>query len=210
MGSIEENLAIFHQPWAYLRRNLSGKYRVTPLAGGTTPFDYLRSDAETPLANGVYLHVGDHRMVPLVIYFESSSDIALPNGAFRNQEFEVLSYITDDTTRVDGAAWMTPPTSLPPSETEGQSDLGVVGGVLTNLPPKARGHVPRDFLEERLAEELRIVDRHPIVSLTGAGGIGKTTIAIAAIDKIANEERPPYDVVVWTSARDIDLLESGP
>ena len=105
---------------------------------------------------------------------------------------------------------MTPPTSLPPSETEGLSELEVVGNLLTNCPPKPVGHVPRKMLEMRVADELRTTDRHPIVSLTGSGGIGKTTVAIAAIDEIAKSETPPYEVVVWISARDIDLLESGP
>ena len=210
LGALEQNLTVFQLPWAYVRRNLSGKYLVIPLLGGTEPFDHLRSSSETLLADGIYLHLDEHRFVPLVFYLERTSDIALPNGAFRDQKFEVLSYITDDSNRVDGATWATPPTSLPPSETEGRPELEVLGNLLTNLPPKSIGHVPRIALENRLAEELRTTDRHPIVSLTGSGGVGKTTIAIAAIDEIARDATPPYEVVVWISARDIDLLESGP
>jgi hypothetical protein len=65
-------------------------------------------------------------------------------------------------------------------------------------------------LEARVREELERTDRHPIVSLTGPGGIGKTTVALAAIAEITKSDQPPYDVVLWMSARDIDLLESGP
>ena len=210
LAAVDENLTLFQLPWAYVRRNLSGKYLVVPLLGPSAPFDHLRSSSDTALSDGVYLHLNEHRFVPLVFYLESSSDVALPNGNFDDEAFEVLSYITDDSGRVDGKAWLTPPTSLPPSETEGRSELEVVGSLLTNLPPKPVGHVPRSGLESRLAEELRTTDRHPIVSLTGSGGVGKTTVAIAAIDEIAKDDRPPYEVALWISARDIDLLESGP
>ena len=38
-----KNCSLFHRPWAYLKRNLSGKYRVTPLGGEQTGFQPLRS-----------------------------------------------------------------------------------------------------------------------------------------------------------------------
>jgi hypothetical protein len=72
------------------------------------------------------------------------------------------------------------------------------------------GHIPRNSLEARVREELVMKDRHPIVSLTGPGGIGKTTLALAAIGEITKIEPAPYDVILWISARDIDLLDSGP
>ena len=207
---IEANLRVFQLPWAYIRRNLSGRYLVISLLGGSRPFDYLRSSSSTLLSDGVYMHLEKHRFVPLVFFLENTSDMALPNGDFREDGFEVLSYISDDTRRADGTSWRTPPTSLPASETEGRSEIEVVGNLLTNLPRKPLGHVPRHSLEGRLAKELRTTERHPIVSLTGAGGVGKTTIAIAAIHEISKDDVPPYETVVWISARDIDLLESGP
>ena len=46
-------------------------------------------------------------------------------------------------------------------------------------------------------------DRH----LEGAGGIGKTSLTLAVVSKIGEIDR--FSVIVWFSARDIDLLTSG-
>ena len=62
---------------------------------------------------------------------------------------------------------------------------------------------------DALEQELLQTDRHPILSLTGPGGIGKTTVTIAALHAICDREDLPYEVILWISARDIDLLESG-
>ena len=88
--------------------------------------------------------------------------------------------------------------------------LEPLGNTFTNVPPKLSGHVARKDLENALKEELLKADRRPIVTLTGPGGIGKTTIAIAAIRSMATQQTLPYQVILWISARDIDLLESGP
>jgi hypothetical protein len=51
-------------------------------------------------------------------------------------------------------------------------------------------------------------DRHPIVTLVGRGGIGKTSLVLSVLHEVALSER--YHVIVWLSARDIDLTMSGP
>ena len=61
-----------------------------------------------------------------------------------------------------------------------------------------------------LAEQLADTTRHFIVTLTGRGGIGKTSTALQVITTLIESGQCPYDVAVWFSARDIDLLESGP
>lgn len=205
-------IELFRVPWAYLHRNLSGKYRVSRLLGDSSPFDYLKRTRDVALPNGVFLYLDGcgpiH--VPLVFSDPDLRDVFLPNGNFKSQTFEVLSYATNEVARKDGAAWSDPPGRLPPSETEGRTALEPVGNTFANLPPMPVGHIPRNSLEARVREELEKADRHPIVSLTGPGGIGKTTLALAAIAAITNSDRPPYDVILWMSARDIDLLESGP
>ena len=207
---IVENIQILQLPWAHLHQNLSGKYRVTQLFGDCSPMDYLKHTRNQSLQNGIYLYLDRPIRVPFVFTGAGAPDIFLPNGQFKNKTFEVRSYITNASRREDATPWLAPPHRLPQSETEGQPSLEVFGNVFANVPPLARGYVPRPDLEKCLLEQLRITDRHPIISLTGPGGIGKTTLAIAAIEQLAKQESPPYEVILWLSARDIDLLESGP
>ena len=51
-------------------------------------------------------------------------------------------------------------------------------------------------------------DRRPVVTLQGAGGVGKTSATLQVIDRISKEMR--YELIVWFSARDIDLRPDGP
>ena len=52
------------------------------------------------------------------------------------------------------------------------------------------------------------MSRHPIITLVGRGGIGKTWLTLSILQEIAKEGR--YFAIVWFSARDIDLLPQGP
>ena len=210
LEAVVGGLRLFELPWVYLHRNLSGKYRVSPLLGDTSSFDYLKSARDEQLPNGVFLYSGRPVHIPLIFSDPDVLEIALPNGNYQGGTFEVLSYATNEMTRKDGSAWSEPPDRLPWSETEGGDVLEDLGNTFANVPPKFDGYIPRSDLENRLQEELLKSDRHHIISLTGPGGIGKTAIAIAAIHGIAGRETTPYDVILWISARDIDLLESGP
>lgn len=216
LESVIKQMKLFSLSWVYLRRNLSGKYRVSPLLNKSKPFDYLKRSRETRLPKGVYLHLGEkprtanHLHLPLIFTDSELSDIWLPNGNFNKNKFEVLSYVTNDRKWQDGTPWSDPPTRLPESETEGGKSLEPIGNTFANLPPMPTGYVPRIDLENQLVKELLNVDRHPIVTLTGPGGIGKTSIAIKAIRENCRNQDPPYEVVLWISARDIDLLDTGP
>ena len=206
---VVEELLLFQLPWAYLHQNLSGKYRVSRLVGDDSAFDSLRSGNAERYASGVYFHLDVPIRLNLVYSDPDLRDLALPNGNYHGASFETLSYITNDDSRQDGTGWSHPPGQLPPSDTEGLASLDLLGDIFSNLPPLARGYVRRRALEQGLKNELMASDRHPIVSLTGPGGIGKTTIAIAAIRDVAEQGGLPYDVVLWISARDIDLLDHG-
>jgi len=203
-------LRVFQMPWVYLHRNLSGKFRVTPLLGADRDFEYLKRTRDVGLPNGVFLYVGAPIQVPLVFSDADARDVYVPNGNFRGGAFEALSYASNEVVSKDASAWSVTPGALPPSETEGPPVLQAMGNTFGNVPPKSLGYVDRAHLEARLRNELLQAERHPIVSLTGPGGIGKTSVAIATIEAMLRLEQPPYDVVLWLSARDIDLLDSGP
>lgn len=203
-------LALFQISWVYLRRNLSGKYNVAPLLNDSKPFDDLKRQTQVSLPDGVYFYLQQPIINPFIFSDAYIKDISVANGAYNKQSFETLSYITNDVVKKDGTAWSDPPGPLPASETEGYGQLDIVGDTFTNIPLLADGHVSRPDFEDTVRHELSTTDRHRIVTLTGPGGIGKTTTAIAAVHQLMNENASPYDVILWISARDVDLLDSGP
>ena len=216
LNMLVENLQLFGLPWAYLHRNLSGKYRVVPLLNDCSSFDKFKRAHDIRLPDGVYVDLssGNHTdqfvKVPLVFTDPDVLDIFLPNGNFKNRQFETLSYTTNSVSRCDGSAWSISPARLPASETEGDIVLSLMGNAFANLPPEPTHYVARPDLEMKVEQELLTRERHPIIALTGPGGIGKTTIALKVAHRIATSSPSPYDVMLWISARDIDLLDSGP
>jgi tetratricopeptide (TPR) repeat protein len=209
IDAIYSNYELFNYPWAYLYRNLSGKYTVSLITQNEQPWQPLRAGAtfDRTLQNGVYLFVGAPRLVPLI---KSESDLTqffYPNGAFSAKRFELLSYTTDEKADGDAHAYLTPPGSLPGSETEGTAELGVRGNCFTNSPDAMGNYVSRPKLESEL-QKLLEDGHHPIITLLGKGGIGKTSLALKVLEQIYLLER--YSAVVWFSARDVDLEESGP
>ncbi len=207
MRLIIENHSLFRRPWAYLYRNLSGKYRVTTLAGDTTPFKPLKSTTTFNYADGVYVHFDKPARVELMISGVEARDFFFPNGGFTDKRFELLSYITDDRADGDSTLYMAPTSDLPPSETQGIGTLDAEGQCWTNLPPAIPGYIHRQSLEVQLRNIL-LDDRHPVVTLAGRGGIGKTSLALSVLHQLAAETR--FGAVLWFSARDIDLLAEGP
>lgn len=205
-----QNHKLFRHDWAHLHRNLSKKYKVSPLLGECADFDYLKSSRGESFPDGTYISLGEFVKVPLVFISAGLTDVLLPNGNYKAKEFEILSYITNEMGRVDGAVWSTPPGRLPTSHTEGESHLDQLGNTFTNLPQSPTGYIPREKIQDQLKEELIKQDRHPIVTLTGPGGIGKTSLALAVIDNIAKLSDCPYEVILWMSSRDVDLLDAGP
>ena len=123
--------------------------------------------------------------------------------------YEILSYITNERRRVDGSVFLTPPTALPSSETQGKPALDPQGNLWGNLPEPPAGYIQRPSLEEHLKEAV-LHERHEIVTLNGPGGIGKTSLALSALWKLVADHKVRFEAVVWFSARDIDLLPGGP
>ena len=207
---IETHLDIFNWPWAYIQQNLSGKHRVTLWGRASQRFDELKKDTDTRLQAGVYIDVGQVSLVDLIASDVDATDIWIANGKFNDKNHELISYVTDGRLKRPSHNFLLPSQELPASTTQGLGELITSGNTFTNLPPVPSGYVSRNRLEGELKEQLCIIDRHPLITLTGYGGIGKTSLALAVIDGLMKQDECPYNVVVWFSARDVDLLDTGP
>lgn len=205
---VSERTAVLQRPWAFLHRNLSGRYRVTRLSPTAEVFDYLKgSAAKEVLQDGVYLYIDGPRPIPLIETDADASDFFFANGNFRNKTFEFLSYLTDTRKNGDAVPYLIPVTELPASETEGLPGLHAQGKAFGNLPPHRSNYVRRSSLETEL-KNLLTDDRHPVITLAGRGGIGKTSLALSVLHELTATER--FFAYIWLSARDIDLLPTGP
>ena len=202
-----DNLTLFRRPWAYIHRNLSGKYRVTKLTNDTTPFDQLKSTSSSNLENGVYVYFDDFAKVELIYSDAEASEFLVPNGAFNGKRFQTISYLSGNKSEADATPYLAPATELPPSQTQGIGLLDVQGNCFGNLPPMPSGYIDRPLLQDELFNKL-FGDRHCIVTLHGSGGIGKTSIALSVLHRLAQLDR--FAAMLWFSARDIDLLYEGP
>ncbi|MCR6491635.1 NB-ARC domain-containing protein [Cellulomonas sp. P24] len=197
----------FSRSWVHLKRGLSGKYRVTRFGGDRSPFAHLAAEADHQLADGIYVAQGEPRRVQLLFTDADLTDFFVPNGAFRGDVFEAVSYVTDDRRSIPGASWLLPADAEPPSETAAYPGLEVVGESFTNMPPRRSGYISRPTLESEL-DSVLCDDRHPVITLHGRGGVGKTSMALEVLHRIA--EVSEFSAIVWFSARDIDLLPDGP
>ncbi|MEY2563251.1 MAG: hypothetical protein QOH88_1444 [Verrucomicrobiota bacterium] len=202
-----EHCALFQRPWVYLYRNLSGKYRVAYITPNSQPFDFLKKASDKAYTNGVYLFVGSPRLVPFLDSDADLTDFFFPNGGFGKGKYETLSYATDNKREGDASSHVTPPGTLPPSETQGLGELEQLGNCFTNAPGLSGDYISRPEMEAEI-RQLTEDDRHPIVTLRGRGGIGKTSLALRVLAHIAEGTR--FDAVIWFSARDVDLKFTGP
>jgi hypothetical protein len=202
-----QNYSLFSSTeWAYLHRNLSGKYKVSDISTTASRFHYLKTDRNVKFENGTYMYLNKPTAVDFVLTDADLRDFYFPNGGFNQKRYEVLSYVTGSKDYADASAYLIPPGELPASETEGLGKLELVDRVFTNLPTVQQIYIKRRELEDEL-KKILINDRHPVVTLTGRGGIGKTTLAISVLKQLCSETR--FTSIIWFSARDIDLLPEG-
>lgn len=209
IDTICTNFILFKRPWAYLHRNYSGKYRVTSFGSESDNFVILKKDGNHSLENGVYIDFGGLVRANLMISDSDASDFLFANGGFHDEKYDVLSYITNEKRTVSALTYMSPVQQLPQSETHSLKKLDATGNCFSNLPPLPRDYIRRTDLEQRLLKQLQF-ENHPLITLTGSGGIGKTTLALHVIYELTTKLPSRFDVVLWFSARDIDLLREGP
>ncbi len=202
-----DNLGIFQRQWAYLHRNLSGKYRITTLGDIANKFEHLKASRSENLADGVYICWDRPTRVDLIESDPDGTDFFLPNGGHDGKRYEVMSYRTGLSRHMDAGPYQAPPTDLPPSETEGGRTLELLGQTFANLPAAPPDYVARQVLEAELRGVL-LDDRNPLITLAGGGGVGKTSLTLAVLHALAGSER--FGALLWFSSRDVDLLPHGP
>lgn len=209
LSLVIQNLSLFSAPWAFIRRSLIGKYRVCKLAGDDTPFAHLKSSKEFNYEDGVYISLDVLRQSRLIHTDQDLSDFYIANGGFNDSRYEALSYITGAVEHIPSHHYLKPAEKLPGSVTEGNTHLDVFGNTFANLPEKQVDYVSRTELENQLSNELLSIQHHPIVTLDGRGGIGKTSTTLQVISRLAESESCPFATILWFSARDIDLMPEG-
>ena len=200
--------------WVHLLRRDNGRIRGVLLHGSEPT--HLR-DAE--VASIAVSEPGVHVWPPsvshpipcadLLLSNRECSEFLLPNGGFLGKSGWFMDYATGSARQLDLEGFARPPAPLPPSETHGLPAFDIQSNVFGNLPPLLPGYVTRASLEAELDRRLR--DRnHPIITLHGRGGIGKTSLALRAAHSLAAEPAPTFEFICWFSARDIDLRPRGP
>ncbi|WP_130469962.1 NB-ARC domain-containing protein [Candidatus Magnetaquicoccus inordinatus] len=205
---VAENFAIFKRSWSYLHQNLSGKYRISYLGDTKNDkFEELKKKTNEKYNNGIYIAFSEPKQVDMLLSNADLTDFFCANGGFSDNGYELLSYITGKADIGDSSKYLTPITPLPSAETEGLGILDIQNNVFGNLPSLSKGYVNRAQLESKLYDVLTD-DHHPIITLHGTGGIGKTQLALTVLHSISKSER--FSVIIWFSARDIDLLPIGP
>ncbi len=203
-----DNFSLFTREWAYLFRNISGKYRVTKISTSASSFDTFKRSTHATLANGVYIHFDEPRRVELLESSPEATDFFVPNGKFTERKFEFISYVSDDRLDGDAIPYMVPAENLPKSETRALGRLEVVGNCFVNIPAVPKDYIHRPALEHELQTALLADERDRIVTLSKKNNINKTSLALEVLHRVTQTKR--YEIVCWFSARDIDLLLDGP
>lgn len=215
LTAILNSCPILEWRWLHLSMRETGKVRGVNLLGMDPR--HLR-DSEvvsfTVDAAGVYFvptqsvrtfYCGD-----LLRSNRECTQFLLPNGGLNQTgTSEYIDYATGKTSKESAQAYLLPPVPLPHSETQGLETFDIQSNSFGNLPQVPTGYVQRKALEEELAA--RLLDKnHPIITLHGGGGMGKTSLALAVAHALSKDHKLAFEHVIWFSARDVDLRATGP
>jgi hypothetical protein len=197
----------------YLRRFDTKSVAMWELAGLAPRQGKSLVENEAFRGDGIYVQPdGSAVMLPIELIKTNRefSGFYLPNGGWDDKKSsgEFIDYGTGDTKVVSLPEFLAPPQARPKSETHGLDSLDVFTNVFGNLPPPRDWYVRRRSLERALLERLQD-DNHPIITLHGIGGIGKTSLALWAAHDLAEQQTPRFQQILWFSARDLDLTRAG-
>lgn len=206
---------VFSWQWFHLLQRDKGSVRAVRLQG-EGPQHIREADAVRyrPEKPGVhFVPAGRQRQFNCADLLRSNREytrLLLPNGGYDGRgRAEFIDYGTGHVAKEDVGTFVAPPVLPPSSETQGQAALDVQGNAWANLPPQPRGYINRPRLESELQDKLS--DRnHAIITLHGRGGMGKTMLALNAAHEMSRQAAPRFGMILWFSARDVDLRPSGP
>ena len=209
VGTVATKCPVLEWPLVYAEQELSGRIKTVSLVENS-PLSPILTDIHMCPDPCVYLLMGKARPVRLLFTNSRADDFWLPNGNYKDKQksFESLSYCSGDTDFRNGSRYTKTPAPLPGSTTGARGDLQLRGKIFTNTPEQVTGYIRRPALEAELERVLLNEQRHPVITLAGPGGIGKTSLALQAVDGLTQRDR--FFLVIWFSSRDIDLLDHGP
>jgi hypothetical protein len=100
--------------------------------GGQLDRDKRVFDLGDVAQGGVYVLFATPRRVPLLECEPDHSDLRVANGAFKEEAgtHKLLSYVRDERTTADASPYLTPPTRLPATETQGTEPQPAGSGYL--------------------------------------------------------------------------------
>jgi hypothetical protein len=214
VGALIESCPAVRWRWLNFYLTPSDQPRWIELTG-LSPTRLDKISVRQDLADGVYVQP-EVASEPLPCGHLLHSDrqcrnFHLPNGGFNetSAKAEFLDYASGGVKQFDCSDLVTPPAPLPPSETHADFNLDIHSNVFGNLPPLPQSYVERKALQEELLQKLNDKN-HPIITLHGRGGVGKTYLALFGAHELASGQVAPFEYVLWLRARDIDLRLHGP
>lgn len=63
--------------------------------------------------------------------------------------------------------------------------------------------------DDRLQVTKLLMTHHPVITLVGEGGIGKTALALRCLYDMLDLDKRPYDAIIWSSLKTTRLTASG-
>lgn len=213
--AVLNNLPTLQLPIVYLqasRASETRRMRVLDVIGYTSDkvATKVNDRADKPYREGLHLVIeskDDLELEPidLLRVDDGLRDCFYANGAFNEDRLtsEFLAYGAAKRKKFNVSGWSGTPTGLPPSLTAGSRNFSLdENGSIHNLPERDTGYISRSSLESEIHNQLTARNRH-IITLKGMGGVGKTSLALETAWQVSQNR--VFDVVVWASARDLDL-----